>query len=109
MDERHYCTRPFEFFETYDDGSIGFCCPSWYNNYEIGNINDNSIEEVWNGEAAQELRRSILDGSFRYCDEKVCPHLSTKTHCVQTLHHIETAGEKGWDLVADDIKNNRTI
>ena len=69
MNERHYCTRPFEFFETYDDGSIGFCCPSWYNNYEIGNINDNSIEEVWNGEAAQELRRSILDGSFRYCDE----------------------------------------
>ena len=109
MDERHYCTRPFEFFETYDDGSIGFCCPSWYNNYEIGNINDNSVEEVWNGEAAQELRRSILDGSFRYCDEKVCPHLSTKTHCVQTLHQIETAGEKGWDLVADDIKNNRTI
>ncbi len=109
MTERHYCTRPFEFFETYDDGSIGFCCPSWYNNYEIGNINDNSVEEVWNGEAAQELRRSILDGSFRYCDEKVCPHLSTKTHCVQTLHQIEVAGDKGWDLVADDIKNNRTI
>jgi len=109
MDERHYCTRPFEFFETYDDGSIGFCCPSWYNNYEIGNINDNSVEEVWNGEAAQELRRSILDGSFKYCDEKVCPHLSTKTHCVQTLHQIEVAGEKGWDLVADDIKNDRTI
>ena len=109
MNERHYCTRPFEFFETHDDGNVSFCCPSWINNYHIGNINENSVEEVWNGEAAQELRRSILDGSFRYCDEKVCPHLSTKTHCVQTLHQIEGAVDKGWDLVADDIRNNKTI
>ncbi len=29
----------------------------------------------WNGPDAQELRRSILDGSFRYCNELKCPHL----------------------------------
>lgn len=29
----------------------------------------------WNGADAQEFRRSILDGSFRYCDELACPFL----------------------------------
>jgi len=108
-DEKYYCTRPFEFFETHDDGNVGFCCPSWINNYHIGNINENSVEEVWNGEPAQELRRSILDGSFRHCDKNVCPHLRSKTHCVQTLHQIEQVTERGWDLVADDIRNNKTV
>ena len=63
MSEKYYCTRPFEFFEVYDDGRVSCCCPSWINNYEIGNIKDKSVEEVWNSEEAQELRRSILDGS----------------------------------------------
>ena len=108
-DKKYYCTRPFEFFETHDNGNVGFCCPSWINNYHIGNINENSVEEVWNGEPAQELRRSILDGSFKYCDKNVCPHLRSKTHCVQTLHQIEQVTERGWDLVADDIRNNKTV
>lgn len=33
----------------------------------------------WNGEDMQEIRKSILDGSFRYCDESMCKFLLTNT------------------------------
>ena len=109
MSEKYYCTRPFEFFEVYDDGRVSCCCPSWINNYEIGNIKDKSVEEVWNSEEAQELRRSILDGSYRYCNREVCPHLETKTHCVQTLYQIgNTNSDRGWNLIHDDIIEGKT-
>ena len=32
----------------------------------------NSFEEIWNGEKAQELRKTILDGSYKYCNLDMC-------------------------------------
>jgi len=57
-------------------GDVYLCCPSWLDKV-VGNIQLQTVEEVWNGRPAQELRRSILDGSFRYCDGGRCPFLQT--------------------------------
>jgi sulfatase maturation enzyme AslB (radical SAM superfamily) len=57
-------------------GDVYLCCPSWLDKV-VGNIQLQSVEEVWNGKQAQELRRSILDGSFRFCDAGRCPFLQT--------------------------------
>src|SRR5581483_7007048 len=52
------------------------CCPQWLSK-PIGSLKDQSVQEVWNGEAAREIRASILDGSFRYCDKRACPYLQS--------------------------------
>ena len=77
--EKYYCIRPFDHLQLMDNGDMLPCCPPWVNHYSIGNINKQSYEEIWNGKKAQEFRRSILDGSFKYCNEKSCPHLYSKS------------------------------
>jgi radical SAM protein with 4Fe4S-binding SPASM domain len=105
MDEKYYCTRPFEWFAVLDNGDVSPCCPPWIDGYRIGNLHAQSVEEVWNGEKAQDFRKSILDGSFKYCNEMSCPYLQSKTDSVLTLHEIE--GVK--NAIYNDIKNEKTI
>ena len=31
------------------------------------------VEAIWNSERAQDFRRSMLDGSFEFCDHTICP------------------------------------
>lgn len=66
------CVTPFVYTEVYDDKQW-LCCPGWLKEdiYETDNIKEN-----FNSEKSQKIRESILDGSYKYCDEKQCPHLS---------------------------------
>ena len=101
----YYCTRPFDWFSALDNGNVVPCCPPWVNGYTFGNLNDNTVEEVWNSDKAKKFRESILDGSYRYCNEKSCPHMQSKSECVLTLDEIITAQKY---QVHDDIVKNRT-
>jgi len=83
--ERLFCSKPFTWFEVTQVNGIGevyMCCPSWLET-PIGNLIHQSVEEVWNGKKAQEIRRSILDGSFKYCNQSRCPFLQTITAPVE--------------------------
>jgi Iron-sulfur cluster-binding domain len=64
-----FCAKPFTDFETTPNGQVFVCCPSWLP-VPIGNLFDEG--EIWNSRAAHEIRKSILDGSFRYCSRTNC-------------------------------------
>jgi len=71
-----FCEEPFTVLNINsrtdaDDLSFGLCsCRAWSPMaFEFSKV------EPWNGEEAQEMRRSILDGSFKYCDKLKCPKL----------------------------------
>ena len=66
------CVTPFTYSELFDDKQF-LCCPSWLKEdiYETNSIKDN-----FNSKKAQEIRNSILDGSYKYCDSVQCPHLN---------------------------------
>src|SRR5574337_685764 len=66
---------------------IYMCCPSWLNT-SIGNLRYQSAEQVWNSKEAQEIRRSILDGSFKYCDHSKCPFLQTIIKPVERVEDV---------------------
>lgn len=74
-----FCDVPFTFF---DFGSkdaqeqVHLCCPRWIKK-SIGRFPASSFWEVWNSKDAQEIRESILDGSFRFCDKTRCPKISS--------------------------------
>jgi len=75
--QSRFCTVPFEMLETTPNGDAYVCCPSWLP-IPIGNIERQSAEQIWNSPVAQELRRSILDGSFRYCSRMHCSKIGNK-------------------------------
>jgi MoaA/NifB/PqqE/SkfB family radical SAM enzyme len=70
-----FCSKPFETLSVRDDGSCWMCCTSWLP-YSIGNLNEQTFEEIWHGEIATTIRESVLDGSFRYCNHTVCGDIS---------------------------------
>ncbi|ACK72620.1 Radical SAM domain protein [Gloeothece citriformis PCC 7424] len=85
-----FCSKPFEWFEiTQLNGRGGtyLCCPSWLNK-SVGNLQQQSVDEIWNGEQAQKIRRSILDGSFKYCDSSRCAFLQTQSGPVQKIEDV---------------------
>lgn len=66
------CRIPFEYAEVRRDGTVHLCCPSW-NPAAVGNIFEESLESIWCGERARSIRHSIIDGSYRYCNQDTCP------------------------------------
>jgi len=89
--ERLFCAQPFERFEVLggggDRGDVYFCCQNWVTR-SIGNMEDKPVEDVWNGKAAREFRQSILDGSFKYCREDLCPYLQRISGPVQRIADV---------------------
>lgn len=72
-----YCIFPFENVEINFDGKLYFCCSTWQKK-PFGDFVSNSILEEWNSTSAQEIRGSIIDGSYRYCNKDLCPYLQSK-------------------------------
>ncbi len=73
-----FCIYPFNRLETRYDGQVFTCCITWLST-PIGNINQDTPENIWNSEIAQKIRQSILDGSFAYCSRSKCPKIINKT------------------------------
>lgn len=71
-----YCSRPFKYLHLDPDGEVRSC--SWTSN-SIGNILKDGVEAVWNGEEAEKVRQSILDGSFSFCQKDFCPFLANNS------------------------------
>lgn len=67
-----FCVNPFSQMDVYEGGKVHSCCSTWLPT-SIGNIRKIPINEVWNSPVSQMIRESILDGSFRYCNHKICP------------------------------------
>src|SRR5437016_14546850 len=83
--KRLFCSVPFERLEMHPDGKCFACCPGWLRR-PLGTLSeDTPFEEIWNGQAAREIRAGILDGSFRDCDENRCPHLASATGHVMEI------------------------
>jgi hypothetical protein len=74
----YFCPNPFRQLDIYENGKAFTCCSSWLPK-SIGNVNDAPIADLWNSEASQAIRKSILDGTFKYCDSKVCPAIQSKS------------------------------
>ena len=66
----HYCLSPFRKIEISDD-EVFTCCSIWMNE-PIGYTN---LSEIKDGEKLKNVRLSVLDGTFKYCNKNVCPYI----------------------------------
>jgi pyruvate-formate lyase-activating enzyme len=74
-----YCPRPFEQFYVVENGDVHLCCPEWIA-MPAGNVLATPPLDIWRGRVAQNIRKSIVDGSFRHCIN--CPFLPGPAGCV---------------------------
>jgi len=66
-----YCLSPFVQVNI-DTHGVGICgCRSWQPTI-IGNIFENSLEELLAGPTARNIRKSIIDGTYIYCHPTQC-------------------------------------
>ena len=69
----YFCTRPWTSFEiTRENGEVRVCC--WTSNV-LGNVNEGSIAEIWNGQEARELRRKMAAGDYADVCPETCPYI----------------------------------
>jgi len=57
------CAKPFRELSVRWDGSIALCCNDWRGHYKCGNVNENHIEDIWNGPAFSAAREILMTGS----------------------------------------------
>ena len=61
---RYPCPHVFVNFVINYDGSASLCCADWEGAYKIGDLNRNTIRDIWNSEAYQEVRENHLNGHY---------------------------------------------
>lgn len=67
-----FCDKPFTSAYLAPNGEVWPC--GWMH-CVMGNLYKQNLDEVWTSEAAEQARRSILDGSFAFCRETSCPYM----------------------------------
>jgi hypothetical protein len=67
-----YCLQPFTNIDLHSNYGVRCCSESWMPAW-IGDFSQNSIAKIWNSRPIQAIRRSILDGTYQYCDWHQCP------------------------------------
>ena len=73
-----YCKEPFYNIEIDKRGDVYLCCQTWHP-VTIGNILENTLEEVWLSDKAKSVRSTIIDQSYKHCRLDICPAWISKT------------------------------
>ena len=67
------CRHPWDNVQILANGVVKPCC--WMTGKGVGNLNDHSLEELWNGDIMQDIRRHITRGQVHsICRGKPCPY-----------------------------------
>lgn len=73
IDLKNYvCMVPFSSLEIHDKKRF-LCCASWLEKYLPEST---SPKDAWESDVAYNIRESVLDGSYKYCNKEQCPFLS---------------------------------
>jgi len=75
MEVEAFCDRPFTRMKVTPEGDVSVCC--FQNRNTIGNLLEDSFEEVWTGLKARSIRDSTADGKLhRTCITDNCPFVT---------------------------------
>ena len=85
MESKTFCMHPFTGLATRSDGAVMACCRS----HPVGWIQDQTLEEIWNNEMMQKIRRQVLNNERpAECD----PCFNLEDQGVESLRQRHTAG-----------------
>ncbi|MCB0408835.1 MAG: twitch domain-containing radical SAM protein [Flavobacteriales bacterium] len=84
LDNDHFCILPWIHLHVSQNGRVSPCCN---NNRYLGNVQENSIENIWKGEKFEELREQFKNN----ISDKRC------SHC----YNIEASGKKSMRQISN--------
>ncbi len=58
------CSLPFKNMSILFNGDVVLCCNDWHRKSVIGNVNSESVDRIWNGEAMNHLRKDIVEKRY---------------------------------------------
>jgi radical SAM protein with 4Fe4S-binding SPASM domain len=62
--EKPWCALPFNSLHVWSDGNVTPCCAFLGKNLVVGNVAEESLEEIWKGERLGEIRRQFRTGQL---------------------------------------------
>lgn len=68
--EKKVCPQIFKSLQINADGEVVPCCVDWKRENNLGNVNDRSLVDIWNGKELQELQKkhlNLLKGEIDPC------------------------------------------
>jgi len=74
--KKRTCPMPFGRFDIDHEGGVMVCCGYYMPDTKVGNLYQSTGVEVINSPKARDVRSSVMDGSFKHCDELKCPFIS---------------------------------
>lgn len=72
-----YCSTPWHTMHVLPNGNVHLCCSVWMRT-PIGNVFEDSPEQIWRSERAEMIRNSVRDGDYRYCGKLSCPAIQRR-------------------------------
>lgn len=69
-----FCRIPFDTIQIDEDGDVQLCDCQLFMPYTIGNIYQDTLQNIWLSKEANQVRQSIVDEDFTYCNW-ACTHL----------------------------------
>ena len=100
-----FCMHPFTGLATREDGAIQVCCRS----HPIGQILDNSLEEIWNNENMLRIRKQVLNNER---PKECSPCFNLEDQGVESLRQRHIAGKipeariKLYPNALDDLRDD---
>lgn len=70
-----FCSFPWDVVQIDEDGDVMLCGCQLHMPYVIGNIYKDRLHDIWTNHLADQVRQSVLDGDFTYCNW-ACPTLT---------------------------------
>lgn len=93
-----FCVLPWIHMNTWPNGNVYPCCLTDWRE-EVGNLNDNTLEEIWNNDKMKDIRQHMLQGkkhnSCRKCFQQEDHGLDSTRESSNRhyAHHIPTITE----------------
>ncbi len=109
--KKFVCKHPWSHFEVNNpNGNVTMCCN---NKIVLGNVNESSVDSIWNGKKFSEVReRMINDGAHSMCPH-TCPVLKggKKYENLDWYKDLSEDGEqrKNAELNEEEFKNKRVV
>lgn len=66
------CNAPWVTGDIHENGNVLCCCA---NSTILGNVREQSFDEIWNGAVARDLRAAFVRGEMKGCIQGGCPSL----------------------------------
>lgn len=109
VQDKLFCAAPWNHFFVQQDGDVRVCCMTGVQGEVLGNINEQTWEDIWYGEKYQNLRKRFLERdpeTLKYCKHCLDYDKFGEGSCRHQFNSFVKESERSIDFL---IENPRVV